>query len=78
MTTTQINVVRDYMLAGHKITSKEAFEMFGITRLSAVIFALRKRGFIITTTTRKCKTRLGTIAEYGEYELLGIEKGAGV
>ena len=35
-------MVYNYLLAGHTITSLEAIEKFGITRLSAVIFNIEK------------------------------------
>lgn len=35
-------IVYNYLLAGHTITSLEAIEKFGITRLSAVIFNIEK------------------------------------
>ena len=39
---TQRQIILQWMLDGHTITSKEAFEKFGITRLSAVIFDIEK------------------------------------
>ena len=39
---TQRQVIHQWMLDGHTITSKQAFEQFGITRLSAVIFDIEK------------------------------------
>ena len=35
-------IVYNYLMAGHTITSLEAIEKFGITRLSAVIFNIEK------------------------------------
>lgn len=35
-------LVYNYLMAGHTITSLEAIEKFGITRLSAVIFNIEK------------------------------------
>ena len=34
--------IQDWMLSGKTITSKQAFEQFGITRLSAVIMQIEK------------------------------------
>lgn len=38
----QRRIVYNYLLDGHTITSLQAFKMFGITRLSAVIFDIGK------------------------------------
>ena len=38
----QRQIVLKWLLDGHTITSKQAIEMFGITRLSAVIFQIEK------------------------------------
>ena len=42
---TQKSEVLAYMEAGHKITSTLAIRMFGATRLSDIIFKLRKDGY---------------------------------
>jgi hypothetical protein len=51
------------------LTSKEAFEKYGITRISGVIFALRDKGYNITTTMVEGTTRYGTRSSYAEYRL---------
>lgn len=51
------------------ITSKEAFELYGVTRLSAIIFNLRKAGFNIQSITRTGKTRYGLPCHFSEYRL---------
>ncbi len=43
----QTQAVRDYLVAGNGLTSLEAIEKFGCTRLSAKIFDLRKKGYAI-------------------------------
>lgn len=43
--------VLDYLKSGHSITCREAFDMFGLIRLSAVIFELRKAGYDIRSQT---------------------------
>ena len=51
------------------ITSLEAIELYGATRLSAIIFNLRKRGFNIETVDLPFTDRFGTKSHYGKYVL---------
>lgn len=53
------------------ITSIEAIEQYGATRLSAIIYKLRKRGFNIETITIPFTDRYGTKSQYGKYILVG-------
>lgn len=53
-----------YLERRKTITSLEAFRKFNVTRLSAIIYNLRQRGYEITTET-KCKN--GTL--YAVYHL---------
>ena len=71
-TTTQNDRVLDY-LKNHKdgITSKDAFELFGITRLSGRIFDLRDMGYSILTTQESSKNRYGDTTTYARYKLEG-------
>ncbi len=68
---TQHDRVRWY-LEEHKegITSEDAYLMFGITRLSAIIFDLREQGLNIDTLDEKGKNRYGDKTRYGRYILL--------
>lgn len=68
--TTQLNEVLAYMQSGNRITSMKAIEKFGATRLSDIIFKLRKRGYNITTHTIIGKNRYGGTVKYAEYELI--------
>ena len=52
------------------ITSIEAIENYGCTRLSAVIFKLRKRGYNIITETIPFTDRYGTKSNFGKYILV--------
>ena len=51
------------------ITSFEAIERFGATRLSSIIFVLRKKGFGIETEMVQGKNRYGHIINYAIYRL---------
>lgn len=53
------------------ITSMEAFEKYGVTRLSACIFDLRKMGYDIETQRIETTTRFGETTQYGRYILKG-------
>jgi hypothetical protein len=66
-TPNQYTTLRDYLLQGHSITSMEAFELFGITRLSAKIFDLRKAGYDVQSKTELSVTRYGTKCYYSRY-----------
>lgn len=70
MKNTQINDVLNFMKT-HKtgITSKDAFERFGATRLSGLIFQLRKQGYSISTNIETVKTRYGRNVEIARYKL---------
>lgn len=54
-----------------KITTMEAFEDYGITRLSGRIWDLRKAGHNITSTTTSGVNRYGEITHYTMYRLEG-------
>lgn len=55
-------------LAKHKtITSIEAFEFYGITRLSARIYDLREQGHKIGMVWEESVNRYGTPVRYGKY-----------
>lgn len=64
----QKKAVLDYMEEHGGITSMEAFEL-GITRLSAVIFDLRKAGHHIKTNDVTTRNRYGQSTTYSRYTL---------
>ena len=51
------------------ITSMEAIDRYGATRLSAIIFNLRKRGYDIDAVECVCKDRFGNTCRYAKYVL---------
>lgn len=64
---TQGEKVLDYMKKHGSITTMEAFKNFGITRLSARVFELREKGYMIDSDPVKVKTRDSekvTVARY--------------
>jgi len=52
------------------LTSKEAFERYGITRLSARIKELREMGYDIKTFMEEGENRYGEAVRYGRYVLM--------
>lgn len=69
---TQYDVVLAHLKRYGKISSMSAFRHFGITRLSAIIFNLRKDGYIIESETKTSTSRrFGWKNHYAEYILKG-------
>lgn len=67
---TQNRAVLNYLESHSGITSKQAFEIFGITRLSARISDLRGEGYNISTINRDGLNRWGHKTRYAEYRLV--------
>lgn len=57
-----------------EITSWEAIKMFGATRLSAIIFNLRKRGWNIENEWEYNTNRYGDEVKYVRYKLIKENK----
>lgn len=69
--TTQLQVVLEHLQKWGSITSLEAIELYGITRLAAIIFLLRKQGYQILSVDCKGVNRLGQPTRYTEYRYEG-------
>ena len=63
----QTQAIKEYLEAGNTLTSMEAFEKFGCTRLSAKIFNLRKDGYNIDAIPCTSVTRYGTECRFVMY-----------
>lgn len=62
-------------LRNHKsITSWEAIQKYGVTRLAAIIFILRKNGWVITSKDITFKDRYGNSGACTRYEFIGEQK----
>jgi hypothetical protein len=48
----------------------EAFEKYNVTRLSAIIFNLRKEDYLIKTTSVTRRNQEGNSCTYAEYSLM--------
>lgn len=62
-------LVLQHLLEKGSITSWEAIENYGATRLSAIIFNLRARGYDINTLEIDGKDRYGQRCRYAKYIL---------
>ena len=74
MGTTQNERVYNYMLKHGSITSLEAFEQLGVTRLSARIFDLRLLGYKIGKQAMKGRNRFGNVVYYDSYHIINEDK----
>ena len=67
---TQKDAIKKHLVEFGSITSWDAIECYGITRLSDVIYRLRRQdGLIITSELKTVKTRFGTHANVSVYKL---------
>lgn len=56
-----------YFKSGNSLTSKEAFELFGVTRLAARVKELRDAGYDIRTSMETSENRYGETVRYARY-----------
>lgn len=70
MKTTQYLRIRDYLRAHYGITQLEATHKFGITRLAAVIFLLRRDGYVIDSEIVPVVNRYGEKTKVTRYHLI--------
>lgn len=66
---TQTQAVLDWLMSGDSISSFEAFKELGVTRLSAIVFRLRQKGYNITSTDEKTTNRFGGTVTFSRYKL---------
>ena len=62
-----LNYMREHREEG--VPNNSAQAMFGTTRLSGIIYCLRKKGYNIKTNLEVCTTRYGKTKEYARYTL---------
>lgn len=68
--TSQISEVIKHLRKYKSITSLEAIELYGATRLSSIIYILRDKGFGIETEMTQGKNRYGHVTNYAIYRLI--------
>ena len=71
---TKTSKVEQHLKTYGTITSLEAIELYGATRLSAIIYNLRKRGMDIDTEDVPFVDRFGSTSYYGKYVLNNEEE----
>jgi len=69
MRVTKTAQVLEHLKNHGTITSWQAIHEYGATRLSAIIFNLRKDGYDIDTKTELTKDRNGNVCQYAKYIL---------
>lgn len=70
---TKTNDVLNHLQEHGSITSWEAIEKYGATRLSAIIFNLKERGYEIETQNIVGKDRNKNTIRYAQYKLVQEE-----
>ena len=70
MKKSQKTMILDYLKQHGTITSLQAIDMFGATRLSGIIFTLRNEGYDIATLDTAIKDRYGTRKTIATYKLM--------
>ena len=71
MALSQEKMVLKHLQEHGSITSWEAIQFYGATRLSAIIFNLRhNEGFDIVTDLEKVETRFGAKTQVARYKLI--------
>lgn len=69
--TNKTNEVLRHLQKHKTITSRQAIELFTATRLSRIIFDLRKKGYNIITRKEECIDRYGNTCQFARYIYLG-------
>lgn len=67
---TYTEIIKEHLEKYGSITSKEAINKYGNTRLSATIYILRSRGLNIITDYETSKNRYGKPVTHGVYKLV--------
>lgn len=69
---TQPAIIKKHLIEYGHISGSEAWELYGIYRLSEVIRKLRRKGCDIETEMHKTVTKMGIETEYGVYVWRGV------
>jgi len=71
---TKKKLVTSHLIKHKTITSWEAIDNYSATRLSAIIFDLRKAGYGISTKEVAMKDKYGNKGFYAKYTLTSLPK----
>lgn len=67
---THKKIVLKHLQTGKELSQLEATQKYGILRLGAIIFNLRKEGYKIVTRMEHKPNRYGNTSNYGVYKLI--------
>lgn len=70
MNKSQRELILEHLERGWSITSLEAWEKYGCSRLADVIFKLRKEGYRIDSEMTEGRTKMGASTRYATYRLV--------
>ena len=70
----QTSEVKKHLIEHKRITRKQAFELYGCTRLSSMILRLRRQGWNIETIPTDGKDRYKTPTNFATYALISQPK----
>lgn len=71
---TQKKAILRHLQSGKELSQLEATQKYGVLRLGAIIFELRKEGYIISTRLVRDPNRYGNASNYGVYKLIEEKK----
>lgn len=66
---TQKQAVLNHLLSGKELSSIEVINLYRVTRLSAIIFNLKKEGYIINSRREKVINRFGHTSNPSVYSI---------
>lgn len=66
----QSKVVLKHLQSGKELSQLEATKKYGILRLGAIIFNLRRDGYTITSRLERKPNRYGNTSNYAVYKLI--------
>ena len=70
----QKEMVLKHLKEGKELSQLEATQKYGILRLGAIIFNLRRDGYLISTKIEHKPNRYGHTSHYAIYKLITKEK----
>ena len=73
----QSKVILKHLQSGRELSQLEATQKYGVLRLGAIIFNLRRKGYVISTTLKHDPNRYGNPSNYAVYKLIQEENDDG-
>jgi len=69
---TKIELVKEHLVTHGFISTWDAIKLYGATRLSDIVYCLKKRGYLIETQLTNGKDRFGNSSNYATYFLIKV------